>query len=705
MASFATERSGGVMASFTTDQLRNVVLIGHSSCGKTTLAESMLFDTGASSRRGRVEDGSTVSDWDEEAIRRKISVGASVIPCEWQGRKVNLLDTPGFIDFVGEVKAAVSVADAALVLVDPVAGVEVGTELGWGYADERELPRAIFVNKMDRENAHFETVLGHLRQAFDGTIVPVQLPVGEGSEFRGIVDLVTMKAYLGEGANEVEVPADLVDVAHEMRTQLVEAAAEGDDELIMKYLDGEELSPMEIGRGLRIGICRGTVTPVFCGSALSNVGPRLLLDALVEYMPSPADTPPATAHRPDGEEVSLIADSTGPLVAYVWKTIADPYVGKISYFRVYSGVLKADSRVHSLPSGTEERISQMFAPRGKEQLALSQLVAGDIGGVNKLASTATGDTLGEKANPLLIPRLQYPEPLYSVAVSPKTKADSAKMGPALTRLGEEDPTLTWRFESGTSETILSGMGEVHLDLAIRRLESKFGVGLATAVPKVPYTESVTRSAADSYRHKKQTGGAGQFGEVHMEIKPLERGGGFEFDTSRVFGGAISNSFFPSIEKGVRAALEAGPLAGYHVVDVRCEVFDGKMHPVDSKDIAFQIAGRGVFKKIFLQAGPVLLEPIMEVQISVPEEYMGDIMSDLNTRRGRVQGMEQSKGKGVISAQVPFAEMQRYAIDLRSMTQGRGLYTMKLSHYEPVPSHIAEGVIAQSKRDRVETEED
>jgi elongation factor G len=694
-----------MMASFRTDQLRNVVFIGHGSSGKTTLAESMLFDTGATSRRGRVEDGTTVSDWDDEAIRRRISVGASVIPCEWQGHKINLVDTPGFIDFVGEIKGALSVADAALVLVDPVAGVEVGTELGWGYADERELARAVFVNKMDRENAHFESVLGNLRETFDRAIVAAQWPVGEGSEFRGVVDLVSMKAYFGEAGTESDVPADLVDVVNEVRTQLVEAAAEGDDELIMKYLDGEELTAEEIGRGLRVGIARGSVIPVFCGSATGNLGIRLLLDAMVDYMPSPSDVPQMMAQRPDGEEVGLSSDPAGPLAAYVWKTIADPYVGKISYFRVMSGTLKADSRVYSQPSGVEERISQVFAPRGKEQVAMPLLVAGDIGGVNKLSGTGTGDTLSDKVNPLTVAGVAYPEPLYSVAVSPKTKADSAKMGPALTRLTEEDPTLSWRFEPGTSETILSGMGEVHLDLAIRRLESRFGVGLATAVPKVPYTESVTRSAADYHRHKKQTGGAGQFGEVHMEIRPLERGGGFEFDTSRVFGGAISNSFFPSIEKGVRASMDTGPLAGYPVVDVRCEVYDGKMHPVDSKDIAFQIAGREVFKKIFMQAGPVLLEPIMNVQITVPEEYMGDIMSDLNTRRGRVQGMEQTRGKGVITAQVPFAEMQRYAIDLRSMTQGRGLYAMQLSHYEPVPAHIAEGVIAQAKRERTEADED
>jgi elongation factor G len=419
----------------------------------------------------------------------------------------------------------------------------------------------------------------------------------------------------------------------------------------------------------------------------------------------PLAAPVRTAQQPNGAEIALPADPTGPLAVLVFKTVADPYVGKLSYFRVISGTFNSDTRVWSLPSAAEERISQLFVPRGKEQLPAPYFVAGDIGGVAKLAATATNDTLCEKANQLVLPRPVYPEPLFSVAVSPRTKADSAKMGPALQRITEEDPTLTTRFEAGTGEMILSGMGEVHIDLAIRRMESKFGLGLNTAVPKVPYHESITRSAADYHRHKKQTGGAGQFGEVHMEIKPLPAGGGFEFDTSRVFGGAIQNSFFPSIEKGIKSQLTQGPLAGYPVVDVRCEVYDGKMHPVDSKDIAFQIAGREVFKKTFMQAGPVLQEPIMDVKITVPEEYMGDIMSDLNTRRGRVQGMEQVKGKGIITAQVPLAEMQRYSIDLRSMTQGRGFYSMTLSHYEAVPSHIAEPIIAQARRERTEAEEE
>ncbi len=693
------------MANYSTEQIRNIVLIGHGSSGKTTLAESMLFNTGVLTRRGRIEDGTTVADWDDEAIRRRISVMAAVAPCEYKGVKINVLDTPGFIDFVGEVKGAVSVADAALVLVDPVSGVEVGTELGWGYLDERTLPRAILVNKMDRENARFQQVIEDLRGAFSGTIVAVQLPIGEGSEFKGVVDLVSLKAYQGEGAAASDIPADMADAVESARTQLIEAAAEGDDELIMKYLEGEELTAEEINRGLRAGINNGSIIPVFCAAAANNVAVRPLMDALVAFMPDPSLRPAATAERPNGETVELPADATGPLAALVWKTVADPYVGKISYYRVVSGTLRGDSRVWSMPGGHEERISQLFIPRGKEQLPVTDLSAGDIGGVAKLSTTGTNDTLCDKAHSLTLPRPTYPDPLYSVAVAPKTKADSAKMGPALTRVTEEDPTLQWRMEPGTAETILMGMGEVHLDLAIRRMESKFGVGLSTSVPKVPYQESITRSASDYHRHKKQTGGAGQFGEVHMEIKPVERGTGFEFDTTRVFGGAVSQNFFPSIEKGVRSQLDAGPLAGYPVVDVRCEVYDGKMHPVDSKDIAFQIAGREVFKKTFLQAGPVLLEPIMDVRITVPEEYMGDIMSDLNTRRGRVQGMEQARGKGIVTAQVPQAEMQRYAIDLRSITQGRGFYTMKLSHYEPVPSHVAETIIAQAKRERVESEDE
>ena len=406
------------MANFTAEQLRNVALIGHSSSGKTTLAEAMLFDTGATSRRGRVEDGTTVSDWDEESLRRRISVGTSLVPCEWQSHKINLLDTPGFIDFVGETKGAVLVSDAALVLVDAVSGVEVGTELGWSYLDERNLPRAVLINKVDRENARFQGILANLREVFGGTIVPLQLPLGEGAEFRGLVDLISMKAFLGEAGTAVEIPAGMADAVTEARTQLVEAAAEGDDELIMKYLDGEELSADEVKRGLRTGVARGTIVPVFCASALNNVGVRSLLDALVTYLPNPTEAATYTAQKPDDEEVALPGDAAGPLVVFVFKTVADPYVGKISYYRVISGTFHGDSRVYSLPSAVDERVSQVFVPRGKEQLPTTQLVAGDIGGVAKLASTSTNDSLCEKSNQLTLPRPVYPEPLFSVAVTP-----------------------------------------------------------------------------------------------------------------------------------------------------------------------------------------------------------------------------------------------------------------------------------------------
>jgi len=488
------------MANFTTEHLRNIVLIGHGGSGKTTLAEALLFDTGVLSRRGRVEDGTTAADWDEEAIRRKQSVAASVVSCEFKGNKLNILDTPGFLDFAGEAKGAVSVADVGLVLVDPVSGVEVGTELGWGYLDERQLPRAVFVNKMDRENAQFERVMTNLRDMFSGTIVSAFLPIGEGSEFKGVVDVIGLKAYMGEAATVAEIPAGMDSAVQAARTQLVEAAAEGDDELIMKYLDGEELSAEEIARGLRAGIANGAIVPVFCGSAANNLGVRPLMDALIAYLPSPLQRPSVSAKRPNGDELELSALSTGPLAMYVWKTVADPYVGKVSYFRVVSGTLHGDLRLYSMPGSNDERVSQIFAPRGKEQLAVTELAAGDIGGVTKLASTGTNDTLSEKANSFELPQPVYPEPLYSVAISPKTKADSAKMGPALNRVTEEDPSLSWRQEQGTNETILSGMGEQHIELAVRRMETKFGVGLLTTVPKVPYRESITKSASDYHRH-------------------------------------------------------------------------------------------------------------------------------------------------------------------------------------------------------------
>lgn len=687
------------MGTYATKDIRNIALVGHSGCGKTSLSEAMFFDTGAATRLGRVEDGTTVSDWDDEEKRRHVSINTAVIPCEWKGAKINLLDTPGYADFAGDVIAAVAVADAGLVMVDAVAGAEVGTELTWSYLNERNLPRLVVVNKMDRENANFDKALQSLREHFAGAIVALQVPIGKEHDFHGVVDLMQMKAFVGPKGEMQDIPANLQAEVDKARTLLIEAAAEGNDDLIMKYLEGEELTPEEIQLGLGLGIRAGSIVPVVCTAASANLGVQALMDALVQLAPSPNQSAPVTAVRSNtGETVTLATDPNGPLAALVFKTVADPYVGRVTFFRVFSGTMHSDSRVFNSRSESEERIPQLFTPRGEQHTNVDVVVAGDIGAVAKLTSTITSDTLCEKAGALQLAKPSYPSPLFAVAISPKTKADSAKLGPALTRLSEEDPTLRWRQEPSTQQTILEGMGDTHIDIAIRRMESKFGVGVETAVPKVPYQESITKNASAMYRHKKQTGGAGQFGEVHLEVKPLARGAGFEYSTDRVFGGVISNSFFPSIEKGIKSVLESGAMAGYPVVDVRVEVFDGKMHPVDSKDIAFQVAGREAFKLAIQQANPVLLEPIMDVAITVPDEYMGDVLSDINTKRARVQGMTQERGRSIVTAQVPLAEMQRYATDLRSITQGRGLFTMTFSHYEVVPAHAAEAIIAEAKRE-------
>jgi elongation factor G len=689
------------MKQYDIERLRNVVLLGHSGSGKTSLAEAMLFDTGAINRMGRTEEGTTVSDFDEEEKRRGISINTTVIPVEWADHKINVLDAPGFMDFVGDIKGAISVAEAAVILVDASAGVEVGTELVWGYADEADLPRLIFINKMDRENARFDRALEDLQSSFNVSIIPIQLPIGQGGSFEGVVDLVGLKAYLGESEEVADVPAEMMDRVDAHRQRMMEAAAENDDELLLKYLDGEELSGEEIRRGLQAGVAAGSIALVAVGSATANRGIRRLMDAIIEYLPSPVDAAPYQATNPaTGENETLDGSPAGPLAAYVFKTVADPYVGKLTFFRVFSGTLNSDTQVYNSRSGTMERLGQLYIMRGKEQIPTPRVVAGDIGGVAKLDQTVTGDTLCDRDHPLVIPPPEYPTPLYSVALKPKSQSDQAKLGPTLARLVEEDPTLKWHQEPSTRELILSGMGETHVDVAVRRMQDKFGVNVTTTIPKVPYRETITRTATAQYRHKKQTGGAGQFAEVHLRVEPLERGAGFDYG-SEVFGGAISQQFIPSIEKGIKQVLEQGVIAGYPVVDVKAIVYDGKEHPVDSKDIAFQIAGREVFKLAVKEAGPVLLEPIMKVKIIVPDDMMGDILGDLSTRRGRVLGTNQEGRKAVIEALVPLAEMQRYATDLRSMTQGRGVFFMEFSHYEEVPQHIAQEIIEQAKREKEE----
>ena len=686
------------MTIYKSDKLRNVVLLGHGGSGKTSLAEAMLFNTGAVNRLGRVDEGTTVADWDDEERRRKMSINMSIVPCEWQGHKLNVLDTPGYMDFVGEMIGATRVADSAVLVLDSVSGVEVGTDLAWHYANEQNLTCLAFVNKMERENVDYDAVVTQISTKLGVSAVPLQLPIGSQADFRGVVDLINEKAYLGEKATEGPIPESMAEEVEMARMTLIEAAAEGNDELMEKYFEQETLSEADIRRGLQARIAQKDLIPVVCGSAAMNMGVLPLMKTIIQFLPSPLETAPFSAVNPaTGESVKLEGDPAGDLAVLVFKTMADPYVGKLSYFRVYSGTLESDSRVQNSRTGSEERVGQVYVLCGKEQEPTARVPAGDIGAVAKLGETLTGDTLYDHGVPLQIEPPAYPNPLYSVAVSPKTKADAAKISPTLTRLSEQDPTLTWRQDRGTRETILSGMGDTHINVATRRMDEMFGLGLDTAIPRVPYLETITRSATSQYRHKKQTGGAGQFAEVHMRVEPMERDAGFEF-AWEVVGMNVSKTFGPSIEKGVKAVLEQGVIAGYPVVDILAAVYDGKEHPVDSKDIAFQIAGREVFKLAVKSAGPVLLEPIYKYTITVPEEYMGDVLSDLNTRRAQVQGMDQVGDNSIVIALVPLAEMQRYVSDLRSITQGRGVFTLEYVNYQQVPTHLAEQIMAASQRE-------
>ena len=686
------------MAKYKTEQIRNVALLGHGGAGKTTLTEALLYKTGVINRMGRVEDGSTVSDWDAEEHRRGISINLSVIPVEFEDIKLNLIDTPGYQDFVGEVISALFAAEAGLLVVDAVSGCQVGTELAYDRMRDLEKPRIVFVNRMDRENANFTNAVQSMRTTLgDEKIVPFQIPIGGADSFKGVISLIEMKAYLGPEGKEAPIPADLQADAEEARIALVEAAAESDDELIMKYLEGEELTIDEVRHGLHVGVKNCAITPVYCGTATGGIGLERLMQSLRRYVPAPNER--GVAATKNGSELQLESNVNGPVAGAVFKTIIDRYVGRMNYVRVYSGKIAKDAQITNARTGKTARVANLFSVRGKDLQNLDELVAGDIGVITKMEDIVTGDTLCMADQVISIAPPAYPRPLYSVAVTPVSQVDSGKMGPALTSIAEEDPTLRYQNISATKQTVLQGMGETHVDVAVHRMAQKFGTNVETAPPKVPYQETITKSASAQYRHKKQSGGAGQFAEVHMRVEP-NPGGSYEF-TSEVFGGAISSSFFPSIEKGIRAVLDNGVIAGYPVVDVKAIVFDGKEHPVDSKDIAFQTAGREVFKLAFKAANPVLLEPIYVVEVTVPDEYMGDVMSDFNTRRGRVLGMEQKNSRTVVRAVVPLAEIMRYSTDLRSMTQGRGVYTIEFDHYEPVPSHVAADIIAQHKEEASE----
>ena len=690
------------MKEYTTESIRNIVLASHSSAGKTMLVEALANFTGITTRMGQVEDGTTISDHDDEETRRGISLFTSVVPIEYKDKKLNFFDTPGYTDFIGEVISAMSVADGALILVDSVAGLEVGTEMALQYCEQFNLPKIVLINKMERDNANFQKAFDSIQEHIETRLIPLQLPWGEKSDFKGVIDLLSMKAYEGEGKSGVEIPEEFKAQAEEAHMALVEAAAEGEDDLLEKYFENGDLSDQEIIRGLRSTIWAGNFIPVMVAAGVHKVGIAPLLDALSNLMPSPADVESKVAKTAKGEEITLEAKDDGPLAAYVWKTTADPFVGKQTFFRVYSGKMVADERVWNANKEEEERLAGMQIPQGKDGIPASVVHAGDIGLVAKLSVTTTGDTLCAKDKPVILPTPSFPNALYQVALFPKTQSDAAKLSSTLARLCEEDMTLSWHNEPATRQTILQGMGDQHIDVAIRRADNKFQLGLDITEPKVPYEEHISRENSAMYRHKKQTGGAGQFGEVHLTVSPIEDED-FEFSND-VVGGSISNNYMASIEKGIRSVMKEGVVAGYPVHNVKVSVYDGKEHPVDSKPIAFEIAGREAFKLAFKGAGAVLFEPIMRAEIIVPEANMGDVLGDMNSRRARVQGMDTQKGRSTVTANVPLAEMLRYTTILRSMTGGRGYFTMAFDHYEMVPQHLAQEIIDAKKREDEENEE-
>ncbi len=689
------------MKDYAIDAIRNVALVGHSGSGKTSLTEALLLTAGAIDRLGKVDDGSATTDYDPDEIKRKTSINTAIAPMEWSGKKINLLDTPGYPDFVGDVIGAIRVVEGCVIAVDAVGGVEVGTETGWDAASASGIAKSIFVNKMERENADFYRVLEQLREVFGRNVVPIQLPIGSQDSFTGLVDIVGMKAYQWQGNKPVEgeIPADMADRVAEHREALIEVVAEGDDDLTMKYLDGETLTEAEIIGGLESGIREGSIVPVLCGSGMKQIGLTTLLDFIVKSMPSPASVSEVTGKSPSGEDETRVAD--GPTSALVFKTVADPYVGKLTYFRVYSGTFKSDSSIFNSSKSRDERVGQVYFIRGKHQDATNEVRAGDIGAVAKLAETVTGDTLCDKAKPIVFSPIDFPAPVYSLAIRAKTKADEDKLGPALGKLADEDPTFKTRRDAEIGQTLISGLGDTQLDIVTDRLKRKFGVEVEVETPKVAYRETITQKAEAQGRHKKQTGGRGQFGDCRIRLEPQPRGEGYLY-VDAIVGGSIPRQFIPSVDKGIQEALGRGILAGNPVVDVKATVYDGSFHNVDSSDMAFQLAGILAFQEAAAKANPVILEPVAAVEIVVPEGYMGDVIGDLNTKRGRVMGMEPiGGGKQRIKATAPESEMLRYAIDLRSLARGRGTFKAEFSHYEEVPAHVAQQIIEQAKKAKEE----
>lgn len=681
------------MKNYPANKIRNICIIGHGKAGKTTLCEGMLFCAGATDRFGNVADGTTVTDYDPEEIKRGFSISTAVAPLEWKESKINLIDTPGYFDFVGGVAEGLRGCDSVLVVVSGKNGVEVGTEHAFGYAAEKKLPVMAFVNELDDEHADFNNVVSDLKDKFGNAVIPFVLPIKDGDKLVGFVDIVKNKAYEFDGfkAKDAAVPGDMADAVAQVREELTELVAETDEELMEKYFDGQEFTEDEYYRGIRAGIKDKDIIPVLAGELIKGAGVSLLLDGIVEYMPSPEDIGAVEAKDAAADQaIELQPKDTEPLAAVVFKTVADPYVGKLSIFRVVSGVLKADSTVYNSIKDTNEKIGHVYFLRGKKQIETDSVGAGDIGAVTKLNATTTGDTLCEAGKRIVLSGVEYPKPVISMAIVPLAKGDEDKISSGLTRLTEEDPTFKVSNNVETRQLLIEGQGEQHLDVITSKLKAKYGVSVELTQPLVPYRETIKGKSRVEGKHKKQTGGHGQYGHVWIEFEPGTEEG-LEFAES-VFGGAVPRNYFPAVEKGLRECMEHGVLAGYPVVNLKATLVDGSYHPVDSSEMAFKIAASIAFKNGLTQANPVLLEPIGYLKVNVPDSMMGDVIGDINKRRGRIIGM----GSGTVEAEVPMAEMFKYTTDLRSMTQGRGSFSFEFVRYEEVPANIAQKVIEEAK---------
>ncbi|MGH9341931.1 MAG: elongation factor G [Acidobacteriota bacterium] len=694
------------MKVFGSEKIRNIALVGHGDAGKTSLVSALLHSSGAVNRLGKVDAGNTVTDYDEEEIERKITIHTAVAHCEWNDTKINLLDTPGYRAFVLDAKACMIAAESALVVVDAVAGVEVQTEKTWSFAEEFGIPRILVVNKLDRDRAGFKRSLESVQEVFGRTVVPVQIPMGEEKEFKGIIDLVRNKAFLYEldgsgNFKEQEVPEEYRSETDSLREQLIEMIAESDDSLMEKFFENGGLTDEELVSGLRRSIQEKALFPVYCMSATCNAGGKPLLDAIVRLLPNPLQRQPFPAVGLRTKELKTIETSQdGPTAAFVFKTLADPFAGRISLIKVVSGSLKADSSIRNLNQDHDERLGHLQVLQGKAHESIPEAAAGDICAVLKLKETTTGDTLADRSFGALIKKVEFPEPAISFAIEPKSRGDEEKIGSAIARLIEEDPSVSFRRDPETNEFLLSGSGQLHIEVVVNKLKRKFDVEVILKPPKVPYRETILGKADVQGKHKKQTGGHGQYGDCWIRLEPLERDAGFEF-VNDIFGGSIPRQYIPAVEKGIIESAEKGYLAGYPVVDFRVSLYDGSYHDVDSSEMAFKIAGSMAFKKAMEKANPVLLEPIMNVEVYIPEESAGDIMGDLNSRRGRITGMDVRGNNQVIRAQVPMAEMLTYAPSLTSMTGGRGSFHMEQSHYDVVPPHLAERIVAEARAEKQE----